>query len=139
MQTYPHRPSSRFAFVLVAAAALGSDYGYSQSISPSDSQGSSTKALGQIELANEIDGVEGRQLRARAVTIEPGGHTSAHSHKGRPTLEYVLQGEVVEIRNGVEIVHKAGEMIVARQEVTHWWENRGTVPVVLLPVDVFKP
>jgi uncharacterized cupin superfamily protein len=67
------------------------------------------------------------------------GHIAAHSHKDRPTLEYVLQGEVVEIRNGVEIPHKAGEMVAARQDVSHWWENRGTVPVVLLPVDVFKP
>ncbi|NML44262.1 cupin domain-containing protein [Ramlibacter sp. G-1-2-2] len=129
----------RFSFVLVAVAAFGCGYGFSQVAGPADAKGSSTRSLGQIELAGEIDGIEGRALRARAVTIEPGGHVAAHSHKGRPTLEYVLQGDVVEIRNGVEIPHKAGEMVVAKQDVSHWWENRGLTPVVLLPVDVFKP
>ena len=35
--------------------------------------------------------------------------------------------------------HCPGEMKMATNEISHWWENRGTVPVVLMPVDVFKP
>ena len=73
------------------------------------------------------------------MTIEPGGHGAAHNHKDRPTLEYVVQGNAVEIRDGVEIPHVAGDLVVAAPEVWHWWENRGTTPVLLLPVDVFKP
>jgi hypothetical protein len=49
---------------------------------PSDAKGTGTKALGAIELSEEVDSVSGRQLRARSVTIEAGGHTTAHSHKG---------------------------------------------------------
>jgi quercetin dioxygenase-like cupin family protein len=112
---------------------------FSQGLGPSDSKGTSTKALGSIDLSTEIEGVSGRHLRARLVTIEPGGHVAAHSHKDRPATEYVVQGNVVEVRNGVEIQHGPGEMVTATREVSHWWENRGTTPVVLLPVDVFKP
>lgn len=121
----------------VAAAMTG--IAFSQGLGPADGKGASTKALGSIDLSTEIEGLSGRQLRARLVTIEPGGHTSAHSHKDRPTMEYVVQGNVIEIRNGVEVPHGPGEMVSATREVSHWWENRGTTPVVLLPVDVFKP
>lgn len=133
------RKIPRVSPVLVAAAAFGCGFVFSQAAGPKDNTGSSTQLLGQIDLAGEIDGVQGRQLRARAVTVAPGGHLAAHSHKGRPTLEYVVQGEIVEIRNGVEILHQAGDLVVAAKDVTHWWENRGTVPAVLLPVDVVKP
>lgn len=112
---------------------------YSQVTPSSDAKGVTTKALGNIDLSTEIEGLSGRQLRARLVTIEPGGRVAAHSHKDRPTMEYVVQGNVIEIRNGVEIPHGPGDMVAATRDVTHWWENRSTTPVVLLPVDVFKP
>ncbi len=123
----------------ILAIATTTGIAHSQGLGPSEGKGSSTKALGNIDLSTEIEGLSGRQLRARLVTIEPGGHTAFHSHKDRPTIEYVVQGNVVEIRNGVEIQHGPGEMVPATHDVSHWWENRGTTPVVLLPVDVFKP
>ncbi len=105
---------------------------------PTEAKGSATQALGSIDLGPEVN-LAGHQLRARAVTIEPGGHLAAHTHRGRPTMEYVAQGTVIEVRNGVAIEHKAGTMVPATNGVTHWWENHGTVPVVLVPVDVVKP
>jgi quercetin dioxygenase-like cupin family protein len=111
----------------------------SQVPGPTESKGMSGRALALIELKGEIEGMENRQLRSREVTLEPGGRIAAHSHAGRPTLEYVLRGRVIEIRNGVEIPHGPGEMVVATHDVTHWWENRGTETVVLIPVDIFKP
>lgn len=110
-----------------------------QGTGPTDAKGATTKIFGSIDLAGEIDGLSGWQLRARSVTIEPGGHVAAHSHKGRPTMEYVAQGNVVEIRNGVEIQHQAGDMVEGTHDVTHWWENRGTIAVILVPVDLYKP
>lgn len=110
-----------------------------QSAGPADSKGTSTRQMGVIELAGEIDGTAGRQLRARLVTIEPGGHAAVHTHQGRPTMEYVLQGTVIEVRNGVPLEHKAGDMVQGVNGVTHWWENKGSERVVLMPVDVFKP
>jgi len=105
---------------------------------PSESRLVSNKLLSAVDLADEV-GLVGFQLRSRAVTIEPGGHTAAHIHQGRPTLEFVAQGVVVEVRNGVLLEHRAGAMVQGVNGVHHWWENRGTVPVVLVPVDIVKP
>src|SRR4051812_1954456 len=89
---------------------------------PTDSQGGSTRALGAIGLGPEVS-LPAYQLRARAVTIAPGGYLAAHTHQGRPTMEYVAQGTVIEVRNGQPIEHRAGEMVEATNGVTHWWEN----------------
>ena len=110
-----------------------------QVAAPTDNKGVSTTALGSIDLSSEVPEAAGRQLRARRIAIEPGGHTAVHTHQSRPTFEYVLQGDVVEIRNGVEVNHAAGAMVPAGNGVTHYWENRGSTPVILMPVDVFKP
>ncbi|MCK9685289.1 cupin domain-containing protein [Scleromatobacter humisilvae] len=127
----------------IAVAVLGAItlavVAHSQGTGPSEAQGVSTKSLGTIDLSSEIEGMSARQLRARLVTIEPGGHIALHSHKDRPTMEYVVQGQPVEIRNGIEIPHQPGDMVIATRDVSHWWENRGTTSVVLLPVDIFKP
>ena len=56
---------------------------------------------------------------------EPGGYAAAHSDAGKPTLEYVMQGNVIEIRNGIETPHAQGEMVIATHDVSNWWENRG--------------
>ena len=135
-----HAPSrARIIFILTLLVVTLPGVAYSQLAAPAASKGSNTKVLGTIDIAAEIQDLSGRQLRARLVTIEPGGQLAAHSHTGRPTLEYVIQGNVVEIRNGVEIQHSAGDMIVGTQGVTHWWENRSPALVILLPVDIFKP
>ncbi len=130
--------STRPALLLLSLVALVSGIAYSQLSGPSDSKGSTTKSLGSIDLSKEIEDISGRQLRARTVTMEPGGHGAVHSHKGRPTLEYVLQGNVIEIRNGVEIAHGPGDLVVATGGVNHWWDNRSSSTVVLMPIDVFK-
>ena len=105
---------------------------------PTENKGVSSKLLSGVELGGEVN-LPGYQLRARAVTIEPGGYTAAHVHQGRPTQEYVAQGTVVEVRNGKPIRHVAGTMVQGVNGVHHWWENHGREPVVLVPVDVFKP
>jgi quercetin dioxygenase-like cupin family protein len=126
-----------WSLVCLSALLSGSAFAQ-QSAGPSEGKNLTTKVLGSIDLPVEREESK-RQLRARLVTIEPGGHGAAHNHKDRPTLEYVVQGNVVEIRDGVEIPHVAGDLVIATPEVWHWWENRGTTPVLLLPVDVFKP
>ena len=126
-----------WAFVL--AILMVSGVVISQSIGPTESTKATNKLLATIDIASEIPDIAGRQLRARTVMVEPGGKLAVHSHKGRPTLEYVVQGSIVEIRNGVEVPHVQGDLIVGSQEVTHWWENRSSAVAVLLPVDIFKP
>ena len=132
------RRAARGLPLFLCAAALSGN-GFSQVSGPAAEKGVVAKPLGDIDLASQIGDLAGRRLRARLITIAPGGHSAAHSHQGRPTMEYVIQGNVIEIRNGVEVAHGPGEMVMATNEISHWWENRGTVPVVLMPVDVFKP
>jgi len=43
-------------------------------------------------------------------------------------MEFVVQGNVVEIRNGIEVQHGPGEMVMATREVSHCWENRRNAP-----------
>jgi quercetin dioxygenase-like cupin family protein len=57
---------------------------------PTVSKGGSTQALGAIPLRSEVN-LPGYELRARSVTIQPGGYLAAHTHQGRPSMEYVAQ------------------------------------------------
>ena len=59
---------------------------------PKDNKGFKTAKSEVVELGPEIPGMEGRQLRLRLLTIEPGGHIGVHSHKDRPAVVYFLQG-----------------------------------------------
>lgn len=124
---------------LLTLAITISIAGASQPLAPAENKDVSSKPLASLNLAGEIPDGVGRQLRARAVTIQPGGHTASHTHVNRPTLEYVLQGNVIEIRHGIEVPHATGEMVPAGNGVSHYWVNRGTVPVVLVPIDVYTP
>src|SRR4029077_17459447 len=52
--------------------------------------------LGSIDLGKQAAHVEGRELRFRRLTMEPGGVVPWHSHDDRPALIFVQQGEIVE-------------------------------------------
>ncbi|HET7491869.1 MAG TPA: cupin, partial [Bradyrhizobium sp.] len=52
--------------------------------------------LGSIDLGKQPAHIEGRELRFRKLTIEPGGIVPWHSHDDRPALIFVQQGEIVE-------------------------------------------
>ncbi|MES2015881.1 MAG: cupin domain-containing protein [Pseudomonadota bacterium] len=92
-----------------------------------------------MELGPEIEGMSTRQLRLRIVTLAPGGTIAIHIHKDRPSIEYILQGTVTEYRNGVAKEYGPGEFITADKSTSHGWENKGMVPAILLPFDIFKP
>ena len=67
-----------------------------------ETKGVSVKLLSTVDLGPEIEGMAGRQLRMRMVTIEPGGvFGPIHDHKGRPGTVYILQGTITDHRNGV--------------------------------------
>lgn len=110
-----------------------------QTPAPTENLGVSAKLIGALELAPEIDGVQGRQLRMRVVTLMPGGFFAVHSHKDRPSVEYLVGGSATEYRGGVPKVYKEGDAVIADKDTMHWWRNDGSVPAVFLAVDVFKP
>lgn len=124
----------------IALAAFGVGVAVGQQTPPTANQGVSVGPPTFLDLPQEIDGIDGRQLRLRVVTIEPGGAVAMHSHKGRPTVAHLVSGVLTERREGDWVkVHQAGDSWTEGRDVTHWAENKGTVPTVVVAVDVFKP
>lgn len=67
-----------------------------------ETRGVTVQLLAALDLGPEIDGMAGRQLRMRMVTIEPGGvFGPIHDHKDRPGMVYILQGTITDHRDGV--------------------------------------
>jgi quercetin dioxygenase-like cupin family protein len=102
-----------------------------------ETRGVSVQLLGTVDLAGEIEGMEGRQLRMRMVTIEPGGvFGPVHDHVGRPGIVYILQGTITDHRGGVETAFGPGVGWPEDRDTIHWLENRGTEPAVEISVDI---
>jgi hypothetical protein len=87
-------------------------------------------------------GVGNLLLRTRRLTIGPGGFVPTHYHNDRPSIVFVVSGEIVEHSNScsVPIVHKAGEWTPEFGDFHgHWWENKSGSIVVLTSSDVIPP
>ena len=98
------------------------------------------KIIAMTDLTKEQLGIKDRLFRARQLEIKPGGIVPWHSHADRPAMIYVVSGEIVEYAStcAVPIVHRAGEVTAERAPTSHWWQNTGTVPAVLISVDLFR-
>jgi quercetin dioxygenase-like cupin family protein len=96
--------------------------------------------LGSIDLGKRPARIEGRDLRFRKLTIEPGGIVPWHSHDDRPALIFVQQGEIVEYASNCEvpITRKAGDIRPEVFGTSHWWKNLGKETVILYVGDVRK-
>ena len=122
------------------ALAFGLGVAVGQQPAPTESKGVKFSAATALDLGQEIDGVGGRQLRLRVVTLDPGGVVALHTHKGRPAVAYVVQGTLIEHREGSSAREwHQGESWTEGKDTTHWAENKGAEPVVVVAVDVFKP
>jgi quercetin dioxygenase-like cupin family protein len=118
------------------AGALG--YAAGQQSAPTETRGVTVMKTGTLDLSQELDKVQGRVLRLRVLSLEPGGVVSLHSHDGRPGVAYVLSGTLTEYRGDQAIERKAGDVWPEGKDVTHWAENKGSEPVVIVATDVFK-
>jgi quercetin dioxygenase-like cupin family protein len=100
-------------------------------------QGVSSELLATIDLGPEIEGMEGRQLRMRMFTFEPGAvFGPLHDHVGRPGTVYVLRGTITDHRDGTSTEYGPGVGWPEDRNTLHWLENRGTVPAVEISVDI---
>jgi quercetin dioxygenase-like cupin family protein len=103
-------------------------------------KGVAVTVLAMIDLANEIEGMAGHQLRMRMVTIEPGGvFGPPHDHVGRPGVVYVVEGTITDHRDGVATEYGPGVGWPEDRHTTHWLENRGATPAVEISVDIVRP
>jgi quercetin dioxygenase-like cupin family protein len=105
-----------------------------------ETKGVTTEVLATVELGPEIEGMAGRQLRMRMVTMEPGGvFGPMHDHKDRPGIVYILQGTITDHRDGVATDYGPGVGWPEDRNTMHWLENSGTVPAVEISVDIVRP
>lgn len=102
-----------------------------------DSKGVASHLLGTVDLAGEIEGLAGHQLRMRLFTFEPGAvFGPLHGHAGRPGMVFVLEGAITDHRDGVATEYGPGLGWPEDRTTVHWLENCGTVRAVEISVDI---
>jgi quercetin dioxygenase-like cupin family protein len=124
---------------LGAISIVASGRADAQQTPPSTTEGVAIEILQSVDLGPEIEGMQGRQLRLRMLTLEPGGFIGLHSHKDRPAVAYVVRGTTtVTFEDGTVRRFSAGESIAANRNTTHWHRNDEAEPAVLLTADIPK-
>lgn len=104
-----------------------------------ETKGVTVKLLSTVDLGPEIDGMTGRQLRMRLVSIAPGGvFGPVHNHKDRPGMVFILEGTITDHRNGVATDYGPGVGWPEDKNTTHWLENRGSITALEISVDIVK-
>ena len=104
-----------------------------------ETRGVTVKQLAAVDLGPEVEGLAGRELRMRIVTIEPGGVLGPiHDHRDRPGVVYILQGTITDHRNGIAKDYGPGVGWPEDRNTTHWLENRGPIPAVEISVDIAR-
>ncbi len=132
-------PRRFWTLVCAITVAMGAGAAEAQQAPPKENKGMKGPVVASLDLAGEIEGMQGRQLRMRLVTLEPGGTIAIHSHKDRPTVVHLLQGTWTELREGGYVKeYKEGDSWAEGKTTTHWSENRGSKPAVAVIVDVLK-
>ena len=130
------RSAALGAALLIAASA---GYALGQRSAPTDYKGVDEKVLASIELAKEIDSVQDRELRLSRAVIEPGGHVGLHSHKGDPTIVYMLTGVLTNHHDdGTAQDFRAGQVFAEFGLRVHWVENRGAVPATFIVANIHR-
>jgi quercetin dioxygenase-like cupin family protein len=122
------------------ALALGVGTVIGESMPPKESTGVKISEPVVMALAPWAGDMTGRQLRIRKFEIAPGGVNAVHSHDDRPDVSYLVQGTLTEHRAGGFLETRAGDTLhAAGKGVTHWVENKGSTPAVLIVADIYKP
>ena len=125
--------SSAGLALFIAGLALG------QHPAPTDYNGVEESVLAAIDLAKEIDGVENRELRVSRATVAPAGHIGLHSHRGDPTIVYVLAGILTNHQdNGTTEEFRSGQVFAEFGPRLHWVENTGPTPVTFIVANIHR-
>ncbi len=135
---------ARVAAMTLALAVAGSIGAFihslmaQQAVPPRENRGVAAKVVAAVDLGPEIPGMQGRQLRMRVVTLEPGGIFALHNHKNRPSVEYILRGEATEFSGSASRVYREGEAFTGDRNTEHWWRNDGKNTAVFIAVDILQ-
>jgi quercetin dioxygenase-like cupin family protein len=128
------------AWIGSIALALGVGTVIGESLPPKENTGVKISDPVLLDLAPWAGDMKGRQLRIRKLDIQPGGVLGIHSHDDRPDVSYLVRGTLTESRSGGFSESRPGDSLhAAGKGVTHWVENKGSDPAVLIVADIFKP
>ena len=132
---------SRVSIGMAALAVVFlSGYAAGQRIPPAETVGMTQERLRSVNLTEEIDSTEGRPLRMRKLTLQPGGVLALHDHVDRPAVTYLLEGQMTYYREGQPLlVVNPGEGSASGRATAHWGESTGDVPAVWIAVDIPRP
>ena len=131
---------SRVAACGVTGFMLASaGYVLGQQSAPADYKWVTEDVLASIDLAKEVDSVQNRELRLSRAAIAPGGHIGLHSHKGDPTIVYLLSGVLTNHHDDgtTEIFHE-GQVFAEFGPRAHWVENKDSTPVTLIVANIHR-
>jgi quercetin dioxygenase-like cupin family protein len=129
----------RAAIIAALVIGMASSVLNAQQTPPTQRKGQTIKVLASLELSGQIPELQGRYLRARMFTYEPGGNGLLHNHRTLPVILYVLNGTLTTCSpDGKCVEISEGQAHAEGKDVVHWAENRGTRPVSYLAVEIGK-
>ncbi|MBO0735172.1 MAG: cupin domain-containing protein, partial [Alphaproteobacteria bacterium] len=125
------------ALCLAGLTLLTTGFVLGQPSAPTDYQSVTEDVLATIDLAHETDSLASRELRLSRASIAPGGHIGLHSHRGDPTIVYVLSGVLTNHHDdGTTQEFHSGEVFTEFGPRAHWIENRGAGPVIYIAANI---
>jgi quercetin dioxygenase-like cupin family protein len=111
-----------------------------EDMAPEKPRGVTVGKTSTLDLAGNLDDIQGWQLRVRLIVFEPGGAVPLHSHQGRPGIATVIQGTLTEHVPGSGIFQRnTGDRLIEDRNTVHWAENRTDSTVMVLSTDLYKP
>lgn len=128
------RMAGRVVVLILAAttASLANDVA-----KPTTTSGVSVSLTSVLPLAAQMPAAKGYVLRLRRVVMAPKAIIGHHSHKDRPSIAYVISGQLTEHRDdGTTRAYGPGESFEEGADLNHWAENAGATETVLIGVDL---
>src|ERR1051326_2532339 len=133
------RPAHAVAALVAAFVLVYGGFVLGQQSAPTDYKLVSEDVLTKIDLAKEIDSVEGRELRLSSAVVAPGGHVGLHSHRGDPTIVYMISGVLTNHHDdGTTEEFHADEAFAEYGPRLHWVENRGSAPARFIVANIHR-
>lgn len=113
---------------------------FGEDMAPEKPRGVTVGTTSTLDLTENLDDFQGRELRVRLITFEPGGAVPLHSHEGRPGIATVVQGTLTEHVPGKGVYERhTGDRLIEDRNTVHWAENRTDTTVMVLSTDLYKP
>ncbi len=111
-----------------------------EDLAPEKPRGVTVGTTSTLDLSENLDDFQGRELRVRLIVFEPGGAVPLHSHDGRPGIATVIQGTLTEHVPGKGTFERhTGDRLIEGRNTVHWAENKTDATVMVLATDLFKP